>query len=74
MMNEQIPPGAQVPVLINLLSEQIGQRMRAVSNERHYPARSSDESIDFIKATQKDIKSLRRIREELEVVFYGEIE
>jgi hypothetical protein len=60
--------------IINLLSEEISNVMQQCASERTYPARSSDNSDDFIRETREKVIALREIRERLEVIFNGEIE
>lgn len=55
--------------VLNLLTEAIQDKLRAYQLEYSYPTRSPDESDDFLKMNKEQVRELRRIRGELELVF-----
>ena len=53
------------------ISNIIAQKMKALSNEEHYPEGSADGSVDKIRRLRDDLTELRNIRERLEHIFYS---
>lgn len=51
------------------LTQAIFMSVTSLESERHYPGADSDRSDERIAAYKERIANLRRIREELEVVF-----
>ena len=57
--------------ILHLLSEEILSQAEQLSLEQRGPARDPDASDDFIKERKENIKKLRELREQAEVVFSG---
>lgn len=55
--------------VLNLLTEAIQDKLRAYQLEYSYPTCSPDESDDYLKMNKEQVRDLRRILDELELVF-----
>lgn len=60
--------------LFHLIGKEIAAAQRQVAGEREAPRHDADRSDDVIKEGRNAVKDLRRIRQELEIVFFGAIE
>lgn len=55
--------------ILSVLGTVIAGSVAVLESERHYPGVDSDRSDEKIAALQARVKDLRRIREELELIF-----
>lgn len=57
--------------ILHMLSDEIFTLCKGLCLEQRAPARDADASDDYMKETKDRILKLRRVREELEVIFTG---